>query len=71
MLLGNSHSQKKTFYLFQKSFNIVERRGLLGKSKWVAFVNILPISGKRKNEIGLKWHQQDWNDSKNIRFSFV
>ena len=55
---------KKTFYLFQNSFNILERRGLLGKSKWIALINILPISGERKNEIGLKWHNQDWNNSK-------
>ncbi|TDP00855.1 class I SAM-dependent methyltransferase [Flavobacterium sp. 245] len=57
---------KKTFYLFQDSFNIIERRGLLGKSKWIALVNILPLSGEKKNEIGLKWHQQDWNDSKTL-----
>lgn len=54
---------KKTFYLFQNSFDIIERRGVLGKSKWVTLINILPISPKKKNEIGLKWHNQDWKDS--------
>lgn len=55
---------KKTFYLFQNSFNIVDRRGLLGKSKWIALINILPMSSKKKKEIGLKWHNHDWDNSK-------
>jgi len=55
---------RKTYYLFQNSFNIIERRGLLGKSKWIALVNILPIPRKKKNQIGLKWNAQDWNNSK-------
>lgn len=55
---------RKTFYLFQDSFNIIERRGLLGKSKWIALINILPISRKMKNQIGLKWHKEDWDKSK-------
>ena len=55
---------KKTFYMFQDAFNIIERRGLLGKSKWIVMINMLPISSKRKNEIGNRWHSQDWNESK-------
>jgi len=55
---------KKTFYKFEKAFEIVERRGILGKSKWVAIVNILPFSGAKKQRIGQKWHAQDWEQSK-------
>lgn len=54
---------KKTFYQFQKAFVIKERRGLLGKSKWVALLDILPISENNKKEIGQKWHKQDWDES--------
>ncbi|WP_433833635.1 class I SAM-dependent methyltransferase [Flavobacterium anhuiense] len=55
---------KKTFYQYKNAFNIVERRGLLGKSKWIALINILPISNDKKNKIGLKWNSEDWNNSK-------
>jgi SAM-dependent methyltransferase len=55
---------KKTFYKFDKAFNIIERHGLLGKSKWIALINILPISGQKKKEIGQKWHREDWEQSK-------
>lgn len=55
---------KKIFYQFQKSFTIIERRGLLGKSKWLALISILPISDERKNKIGEKWHREDWDKSK-------
>jgi SAM-dependent methyltransferase len=54
---------KKAFYQFQKAFVIIERRGLLGKSKWVAFLDVLPISENKKRIIGQKWHQQDWDKS--------
>ena len=53
----------KTFYLYQKAFVIKERRGLLGKSKWVAFLDILPISENKKRIIRQKWHQHDWDES--------
>ncbi|WP_281637412.1 class I SAM-dependent methyltransferase [Flavobacterium marginilacus] len=55
---------KKTFYQFQNSFDIIERRGILGKSKWIAMINVLPISEKKKKEIGQKWHNYDWSNSK-------
>lgn len=54
---------KKTFYQFKKAFIIKERRGLLGKSKWVVFLAILPISENNKKIIGQKWHQHDWDES--------
>jgi 2-polyprenyl-3-methyl-5-hydroxy-6-metoxy-1,4-benzoquinol methylase len=54
---------KKTFYKYQAAFTIMERRGLLGKSKWIYLINFLPISDSKKQEIGEKWHQQDWEKS--------
>lgn len=54
---------KKIFYEYQKAFVIKERRGLLGKSKWVVFLDILPISENKKKIIGQKWHQIDWDES--------
>ena len=54
---------RKTFYQYQKAFIIKERRGLLGRSKWVALLDILPISENKKKIIGQKWHQQDWDES--------
>lgn len=55
---------KKTFYKFQNSFDVIERRGILGKSKWITFINILPISVAKKKKIGQKWHEEDWEKSK-------
>jgi SAM-dependent methyltransferase len=55
---------KKTFYQFQKAFTIIERRGLLGKSKWIVLISMLPISDDKKNEISQKWHKEDWDNSK-------
>lgn len=55
---------KKTFYQFQSAFTVIERRGLLGKSKWMALISIFPISKESKNRIGQKWHKEDWDNSK-------
>lgn len=51
---------KKVFFKFEKAFKIKERHGLLGLSKWSILLNFLPISKNKKNEIAIKWHQQDW-----------
>jgi SAM-dependent methyltransferase len=55
---------KKVFYQFQNSFNIIERRGVLGKAKWIAMVNMLPILDEKKKSIGQRWHEEDWNNSR-------
>jgi hypothetical protein len=55
---------RKTYFVFQNAFTILERRGILGKSKWVALLNFLPISKEKKQRIGYKWHRQDWERSK-------
>lgn len=60
---------KKTFYQFQSAFNIIERRGLLGKSKWMTLISLLPIPSKKKNKIGQKWHKEDWDNSRNSDYA--
>ncbi|MEX0996594.1 MAG: class I SAM-dependent methyltransferase [Flavobacteriaceae bacterium] len=54
---------KKTYYQFAKAFHVEERRGILGKSKWIVLINMLPLSSKKKKQIAQKWHNQDWNQS--------
>lgn len=56
---------KKTYYQFASAFKIIERRGILGKSKWTILLNILPISEEKKATIGQQWHTNDWNESNN------
>ncbi|WP_298391986.1 bifunctional 2-polyprenyl-6-hydroxyphenol methylase/3-demethylubiquinol 3-O-methyltransferase UbiG [Flavobacterium sp.] len=54
---------KKTFFKYDKAFNIEERHGLLGKSKWFFLLGFLPMSEEKKLEIGKKWHREDWEQS--------
>lgn len=55
---------KKTFYKYNSAFNIIERRGILGKSKYVALFNLLPLSQEKKTKIGQQWHNHDWEQSR-------
>ena len=55
---------RKVYYQFQNSFEIIERRGVLGKAKWIAIINMLPISNEKKKSIGQRWHKEDWDYSK-------
>jgi 2-polyprenyl-3-methyl-5-hydroxy-6-metoxy-1,4-benzoquinol methylase len=55
---------KSTVKKFQSAFKVIERRGLLGKSKWYYALNFLPLSESKKSKIGKKWHEQDWELSK-------
>lgn len=54
---------RKTYYKFEKAFEIKERRGVLGKTKYAAILNLLPISEKRKLEKAKAWHMDDWKNS--------
>jgi 2-polyprenyl-3-methyl-5-hydroxy-6-metoxy-1,4-benzoquinol methylase len=54
---------RKTYQQFDKSFDIIERRGLLGKSKWFFLLSFLPFSEEKKIAIGKKWHKEDWEKS--------
>lgn len=62
---------RKTFFKFNKAFEIKERRAVLGKAKWTTLLNILPISEKKKLEKAAKWHREDWERSAvNYKYMF-
>ncbi len=54
---------RKTFFKFNEKFNITEKHGALGKTKWFFMLNLLPISKESKLKLGKEWHQEDWNSS--------
>jgi SAM-dependent methyltransferase len=54
---------KKVYYNFANSFEIMERRGVLGKSKWFFLLEILPLSSEKKLSILKEWHKEDWKIS--------
>lgn len=55
---------KKVFYKYEKAFKILDRRAVFGKTKWIFLLNLLPVSEKKKELIGKKWHEKDWERSK-------
>ncbi len=55
---------KKTYFQFHNAFNIVERRGLLGKTKWFFLINFVPMSEEKRMKIGKQWHTEDWENSR-------
>ena len=55
---------KRVFNKYEKEFDILDRRAVFGKSKWIFLMNFLPISEDKKNDIGRKWHKEDWKKSK-------
>jgi 2-polyprenyl-3-methyl-5-hydroxy-6-metoxy-1,4-benzoquinol methylase len=54
---------KKTYYKFDKAFEIKERRAVLGKAKWSTFISFLPISEEKGVEMAKAWHREDWETS--------
>jgi len=54
---------KKTYFKYDTEFSIVDRRGVLGKSKYAIFINLLPLKSSYKNGLFKKWHFTDWNES--------
>lgn len=54
---------KKTYYKFANAFEIKDRRGMLGRVKWLMILNLLPFSKMKKKKIAQKWHRQDWEYS--------
>jgi SAM-dependent methyltransferase len=54
---------KKTVYTFIDSFDVIEKRAMLGKTKWAFLLSFLPISEDKKVALGRKWHQEDWEQS--------
>lgn len=55
---------RKTYYNFKNKFEIIDKHGVLGKTKWFFLLNLLPLSKENKLKIGLKWHNYDWTKSK-------
>ena len=55
---------KKTVQRFHNEFNVVERRAILGSSKWAFFLNLLPMSSEKKLNYIKKLHHKDWEQSK-------
>jgi 2-polyprenyl-3-methyl-5-hydroxy-6-metoxy-1,4-benzoquinol methylase len=62
---------EKTISKFEKAFDIKDRRGTLGKSKWFILLNFLPCSDEWKTQIGKKWHDEDWEKSQKSRGRFL
>lgn len=54
---------KKVYFEYEAAFSIIQRHGLLGKSKWMAFISVFPFSEKWKTKLGQKWHKEDWEKS--------
>ena len=63
---------KGVYSEYENAFAIIERHGLLGKSKWMALLSLLPFSESWKTKLGQKWHKEDWeksSDSDSVLFS--
>lgn len=54
---------KKVYFKFENAFEILERRAILGKSKWFFLLNLLPYSAEKKEAIAKGWHFEDWEKS--------
>ena len=55
---------RKTYYKFEKAFKIKERRAVLGKAKWSAILDFLPIDNDKKINRAKDWHKEDWEKSR-------
>ncbi|NJY63600.1 class I SAM-dependent methyltransferase [Salinimicrobium sp. CDJ15-81-2] len=54
---------RETYYKFEEAFNIVERRAVLGKIKWLPLLYLLPGSEEKKIDKAKNWHREDWEQS--------
>jgi SAM-dependent methyltransferase len=54
---------RKTIRKFENKFNVIEKRGVLGKSKWYFVISLLPISKNKKLNWGKSAHKNDWEKS--------
>lgn len=54
---------RKTLNKFNENFNIVEKRGILAKSKWYFLILLLPITKPAKIRLGKFLHDIDWKKS--------
>lgn len=54
---------KKVYYQYKRSFEILEKKAILGKTKWFFLVNLLPLKTSYKKSILMKMHKKDWEQS--------
>ena len=54
---------KKTINKFDYDFDILDRRGILGKAKWYFLIALLPIPSSNKKKIGKYLKNLDWEKS--------
>ena len=54
---------REVYYKFEEAFDILERRAVLGKTKWLPFLNLIPGSNHKKLEMAKDWHREDWEYS--------
>lgn len=54
---------RQTLKKFKQGFNIIEKRGVLGASKWYFLYGMLPLSKEKKLAWGKKKHKKDWEKS--------
>ncbi len=54
---------RTTYRKYEKSFEIIERHGILGNSKMSFLLNFLPISEEKRVSLGQKMHKKDWEKS--------
>ena len=54
---------RHTFHEFNKSFKIIEKRGMLGKAKWAFLLFLVPGSKVWKDNLVKRWHFEDWSES--------
>lgn len=55
---------RKVYYKYSKEFEILDRRAILGKTKWLFLINHLPIGNHKKEKISKRWHLTDRELSK-------
>ncbi len=54
---------RNTYRKFESNFELLERRGVLGKSKWYFLYAMLPFSKEKKLRWGKAAHRYDWERS--------
>jgi 2-polyprenyl-3-methyl-5-hydroxy-6-metoxy-1,4-benzoquinol methylase len=54
---------KKTYFRFEKAFEIKERRAVLGKAKWCALTGFFSLTEKKRLKKAKAWHREDWEKS--------
>jgi 2-polyprenyl-3-methyl-5-hydroxy-6-metoxy-1,4-benzoquinol methylase len=56
---------RKTVRKFEEGFKVIEKRGVLGRSKWYFLYAMLPVSNEKKLNWGKSAHKKDWERSSN------